>query len=74
MWYGLNILVEDQLSQTRKDRIAIMQKDALNNVRITDEQVLMTPEQLKAAFPLSLAQEAQIAQSRGIISDIIARC
>ncbi len=40
-----------------------MQKDALNNVRITDEQVLMTPEQLKAAFPL-LAQEAQIAQSR----------
>ncbi|SUH35629.1 Phospho-2-dehydro-3-deoxyheptonate aldolase, Tyr-sensitive [Salmonella enterica subsp. enterica] len=40
-----------------------MQKDALNNVRITDEQVLMTPEQLKAAFPLSLAQEAQIAQS-----------
>ncbi|SUG46328.1 Phospho-2-dehydro-3-deoxyheptonate aldolase, Tyr-sensitive [Salmonella enterica subsp. arizonae] len=49
-----------------------MQKDALNNVRITDEQVLMTPEQLKAAFPLSLAQEAQIAQSRGIISDIIA--
>ncbi len=30
-----------------------MQKDALNNVRITDEQVLMTPEQLKAAFPLS---------------------
>ncbi len=49
-----------------------MQKDALNNVRIIDEQVLMTPEQLKAAFPLSLAQEAQIAQSRGIISDIIA--
>lgn len=32
-----------------------MQKDALNNVHITDEQVLMTPEQLKAAFPLSLA-------------------
>lgn len=57
LWYGLNILVEDQLSQTRKDRIAIMQKDALNNVRITDEQVLMTPEQLKAAFPLSLAQK-----------------
>ncbi|HHW3437209.1 TPA: hypothetical protein ACULH5_002606, partial [Escherichia coli] len=30
-----------------------MQKDALNNVHITAEQVLMTPEQLKAAFPLS---------------------
>lgn len=50
-----------------------MQKDALNNVHITDEQVLMTPEQLKAAFPLSLSQEAQIAQSRKTISDIIMR-
>lgn len=28
-----------------------MQKDALNNVHITDEHVLMTPEQLKAEFP-----------------------
>ena len=49
-----------------------MQKDALNNVHITAEQVLMTPEQLKAAFPLSLQQEAQIADSRKSISDIIA--
>ncbi len=49
-----------------------MQKDALNNVHITAEQVLMTPEQLKAAFPLSLQQEAQIADSRKTISDIIA--
>ncbi|EFA8810998.1 3-deoxy-7-phosphoheptulonate synthase AroF [Escherichia coli O8:H49] len=49
-----------------------MQKDALNNVHITDEQVLMTPGQLKAAFPLSLQQEAQIADSRRTISDIIA--
>lgn len=49
-----------------------MQKDALNNVHITDEQVLMTPEQLKAEFPLSLVQEEQIAQSRKTISDIIA--
>lgn len=46
-------------------------KDALNNVHITDEQVLMTPEQLKAEFPLSQAQEAQISQSRKTISDII---
>jgi 3-deoxy-7-phosphoheptulonate synthase len=53
-------------------RIAIMQKDALNNVHITDEQVLITPDQLKAEFPLSIAQEAQIAQSRQTISDIIA--
>ncbi|HEE1633215.1 TPA: 3-deoxy-7-phosphoheptulonate synthase AroF [Klebsiella pneumoniae] len=49
-----------------------MQKDALNNVHITDEHVLMTPEQLKAEFPLSVEQEAQIAHARQTISDIIA--
>ncbi|MEO3990895.1 3-deoxy-7-phosphoheptulonate synthase AroF [Pseudocitrobacter cyperus] len=49
-----------------------MQKDALNNVHITDEQILITPEQLKTEFPLSIEQEAQIAQSRKTISDIIA--
>lgn len=49
-----------------------MQKDALNNVHITDEQVLITPDQLKAEFPLSVAQEAQIEHSRQTISDIIA--
>ncbi len=32
-----------------------MQKDALNNVHITDEQVLMTPAQLKAAFSIKPA-------------------
>lgn len=50
-----------------------MQKDALNNVHITDEHVLMTPEQLKAEFPLSVEQEAQIAHARQTISDIIMR-
>ena len=49
-----------------------MQKDALNNVNIADEQILITPDQLKAEFPLTLDQEAQIAQSRKTISDIIA--
>src|SRR5574344_2430251 len=72
MCYRYVILAEDQLSLTSINRIAIMQKDALNNVHITDEQVLMTPEQLKAAFPLSQQQEAQIADSRKSISDIIA--
>lgn len=42
MCYRYVILAEDQLSQTSINRIAIMQKDALNNVHITDEQVLMT--------------------------------
>ena len=53
-------------------RIAIMQKDALNNVHITDEHVLITPDQLKAEFPLTAEQQAQIEQSRQTLSDIIA--
>ncbi len=48
-----------------------MQKDALNNVHIADEQVLITPDQLKAEFPLTVEQEAQVARSRQTISDII---
>lgn len=49
-----------------------MQKDALNNIHITDEHILITPDQLKAAYPLSAAQEVQIAESRQTISNIIA--
>ena len=60
------------MTANTSQRIAIMQKDALNNVHITDEHVLITPDQLKAEFPLSVAQEAQIEHSRQTISDIIA--
>ena len=48
-----------------------MQKDALNNIHIAEEQVLITPEELKKRFPLSSALEQQIAASRQAISDII---
>ena len=48
-----------------------MQKDALNNVHIADEQILITPQELKNKFPLTDAQQAQIAASRQTISDII---
>jgi len=48
-----------------------MQKDALNNIHIADEQILITPEELKKHFPLNSALEQQIATSRQIISDII---
>lgn len=54
------------------DRIETMQKDALNNVHITDEQILITPEQLKSEFPLNAAQQMQIEQSRQTIANIIA--
>ncbi|CAX56554.1 Phospho-2-dehydro-3-deoxyheptonate aldolase, Tyr-sensitive [Erwinia pyrifoliae Ep1/96] len=52
-------------------RITIMQKDALNNVHIADEQVLITPEALKKQYPLNKMLEGQITASRRVISDII---
>ena len=48
-----------------------MQKDALNNVHIADEQILITPGELKKQFPLNAQLEAQITASRQTISDII---
>ncbi|PIJ50514.1 3-deoxy-7-phosphoheptulonate synthase [Erwinia sp. OLTSP20] len=49
-----------------------MQKDAVNNIHIAEEQILITPEQLKNKFPLSAGLEAQITASRQTIADIIA--
>ncbi len=49
-----------------------MQKDTLNNINIADEQILITPDQLKAQFPLTAEQEAQVSESRKTIADIIA--
>ena len=49
-----------------------MQKDVLNNVHIAEEQVLITPAQLKQKFPLNEQLEAQVSASRQTIADIIA--
>jgi len=49
-----------------------MEKDALNNVHISAEQVLITPEELKKQFPLSEENKQSIAQSRKTIADIVA--
>lgn len=43
----------------------------LNDVNIIDQQVLITPEQLKAKLPLSEDAQAFIHKSRQTISDII---
>lgn len=48
-----------------------MQKDALNNVHITDEQILITPEELKKHFPLSQDEQHAIAAARATIADIV---
>ncbi len=49
----------------------IMQKDALNNVHIIDEQVMITPEELKRQLPLTRQEQQSIAASRQTIADII---
>ncbi|TKI08903.1 3-deoxy-7-phosphoheptulonate synthase [Martelella alba] len=48
-----------------------MQKDALNNVHITDEQVIITPDELKRQFPLSRQEQQSIAAARQTIANII---
>ncbi|MBA0219306.1 3-deoxy-7-phosphoheptulonate synthase [Pectobacterium brasiliense] len=48
-----------------------MQKDSLNNINISAEQVLITPDELKAKFPLNEAEQRDIAQARATIADII---
>ncbi|WP_392565769.1 3-deoxy-7-phosphoheptulonate synthase [Utexia brackfieldae] len=50
-----------------------MQKDSLNNIRIKDEHVLITPADLKNRFPLSEKLAQQIADSRQTIVDILER-
>jgi len=48
-----------------------MQKDALNNVHISAEQILITPEELKLRFPLGINDETNIAEARKTIADIV---
>ncbi|BES85851.1 phospho-2-dehydro-3-deoxyheptonate aldolase [Pectobacterium araliae] len=48
-----------------------MQKDSLNNINISAEQILITPDELKAKFPLNDAEQRDIAQARSTIADII---
>lgn len=49
-----------------------MQQDILNNIHISAEQILITPAQLKKKFPLSVANETKIAESRQTIANILA--
>ena len=48
-----------------------MQKSELSNVNIIDEQVLITPEELKAKLPLSDNARRFIQESRQTIANII---
>ncbi|AWH90116.1 3-deoxy-7-phosphoheptulonate synthase [Limnobaculum parvum] len=48
-----------------------MQKDVLNNVNISAEQVLITPEELKARYPLSASDEVNISAARQTIANIL---
>ncbi len=48
-----------------------MQKSELSNINISDEQVLITPEELKAKLPLSDNARRFIQESRETIANII---
>ncbi|MCY0790024.1 3-deoxy-7-phosphoheptulonate synthase [Morganella morganii] len=48
-----------------------MQKDALNNVHISDEIVLISPEELKQKYPLSRNDQHAITGARKTIADIV---
>ncbi|KOO11113.1 phospho-2-dehydro-3-deoxyheptonate aldolase, partial [Vibrio xuii] len=48
-----------------------MQRSELSNINISDEQVLITPDQLKAKIPLSSKARNFIQESRQTIADII---
>lgn len=50
-----------------------MKKDILNNIRISNEHILITPDQLKARFPLSEKLEHQISLSRQTVAHILER-
>ncbi len=48
-----------------------MQRSELSNINISDEQILITPDELKAKLPLSEKARQFIQQSRQTIADII---
>ncbi|EGR2796526.1 3-deoxy-7-phosphoheptulonate synthase [Vibrio navarrensis] len=48
-----------------------MRKSELSNINISDEQILITPDQLKAKLPLSDKARGFIQQSRNTIANII---
>ncbi len=48
-----------------------MQQDTINNVHISSEQVLVTPEALKQQLPLSAHAYQYIAKARETVADIV---
>ena len=50
-----------------------MYKDTINNIHVSAEEVLLTPEALAAELPVSEKALNAIADSRNIISDIVHR-
>lgn len=48
-----------------------MQQDTINNVHISSEKVLVTPEELKQQLPLSTAAYHYVLNARRTVSDIV---
>ena len=48
-----------------------MSSETVENLNVASQQVLITPEQLKAKIPLSEKAEAVISESRQVIQNIL---
>lgn len=48
-----------------------MQQDTINNVHISSEKVLITPQELKATLPLSEHAYRYILNARKTVADIV---
>ena len=50
-----------------------MLRDSINNINISSEKVLVTPQELKTELPVSDSSLQVIQSSRQVISDILHR-
>ena len=48
-----------------------MSSETVENLNVASQQVLITPEQLKAKIPLSAKAQAVISESRRVIQNIL---
>lgn len=50
---------------------SIMSQNAIHNVNVESQDILITPQELKKELPLSAKAEQTIAESRGVIQNIL---
>ncbi len=71
IWSHQTLRVDSDIQCIKKFTGDIMYKSELSNINISDEQVIITPNELKKKIPLSENARQFIQSSRQTISDII---